>query len=549
MITVGLYGIADPAPGPRPNFTHDHGIALVRDGRVITVVQLERYTGLKYDNRLPDYICELLSRYLPAGEPVRFASVNSFAGSTFASRDGNLRIEPEEHVEVSDALAPAQVRWRPDGVSRRHADGWVVCHELAHLASLLPFVGRFEPGSLLAHIDGGASESACSFWTTDGERLRLLESSWPRLKTPVNNFNASPLVRAILGLSPADHLAMPGKLMGYAGHGAPDGATTRWLADHGWFSEYEGREAAILDAVNHHFGTRYGHFDLRLREFKTIAACIQASFEEEVTSAIAEAQRRTGAHTLYLAGGAALNIPTNARLERLFEQVHVPPCTNDSGLALGAAAWVEYLDRHELPIHGPFLNTFDVPTEPPTSADVARAARLLADGKIIGVCTGAAEIGPRALGHRSLLARADSAPLRRRLSEVIKRREWYRPVAPVLCEESARELLGEDVVRSPLSRYMLGAYPVRPGSKAPLSGVLHEDGTVRPQVVRADDEDNHLLHDLLSMLLHDHGVAALVNTSFNGAGRPIVHRRDEAAATARAMKLDALMVDGSLHRP
>ena len=119
---------------------------------------------------------------------------------------------------------------------------------------------------------------------------------------------------------------------------------------------------------------------------------------------------------------------------------------------------------------------------------------------MVGICNGAGELGPRALGHRSLLARADRVPLRDRVSEGIKRRAWSRPVAPVLCAEAAADVLDPVAVESPLSRFMLGAWPVRPAWRRGLAGVLHGDGSVRAQVVRANDPDNGWLHALLRRL-------------------------------------------------
>lgn len=562
MITIGLYGIADtthpapsaadPQPVSGPNLVHDHGLAILRDGRVQTVIQLERLTGRKHDSRMPELIGELLDRYVPPEEPVRFVSVNSFLGDSFVSRDGNLRIEPREPVSIEGILARARVLWFPDGRRRRRAEGFVMCHELAHVASLLPFIGRFEEGALLAHIDSGASDSACSFWTVEGKRPRLLARSWERLKPVVNNFNDSPLVRAILGLEPEDHLAMPGKLMGYAGHGVPTARTLHWLEENRFFLNHPDRSpearALLLAEVCRHFGRRLDGFDARRPEFMEICACLQLAFEREVVAALSEWQRATGARVLYLAGGAALNIPTNARLERLFTRVHIPPCTSDAGLALGAASFLEYLDRDELAHHGPFLNAFDVPvSEPPLDA-VDAVARLLVEGAVVGVCNGAAEVGPRALGHRSLLARADEERLTRRVSEEIKGREWYRPIAPVLCEEAAAEVLGEDVATSVLARYMLGAFCIRPGHEAKLAGVLHRDGTVRAQVVSKGDADNTFLYELLVRLWREHSIPALINTSFNVRGQPILHRHEDALAAAKRMGLDAVVIHGSLYR-
>ena len=81
MITVGLYGIQDTDPGTTPRYTHDHNLALMRDGRVLTVVQLERWTGRKFDNRLPLFIGEILDKLLPPDEPVRFEDTSLVTAS------------------------------------------------------------------------------------------------------------------------------------------------------------------------------------------------------------------------------------------------------------------------------------------------------------------------------------------------------------------------------------------------------------------------------------------------------------------------------------
>ncbi|MCG8416987.1 MAG: hypothetical protein MJE77_03460 [Proteobacteria bacterium] len=543
MITVGLYGIQDTthdtARGRHPTHTHDHGVALMRNGRVLTVVQLERWTGRKHDNRLPVYIDEILDRLLPRDEPARFVSVNSFVGNAFISASGNLRIEPRRDIGISSELVPAEVIWYPDGQRRRPAEGWVLCHEMAHIASLLPFIGHFEDGALAAHIDGGASRSASSFWSLHKGRPVLQEASWDLLKDVVNNFNVNPAVRAILGFAAEEHLAIPGRLMGYAALGTADDELDAWLRHQDWLLGLPDDEASRR--VRDQLGT----LDPRAQGCQDLCATMQRAFQQEVISALRS--RKTSRGTLYLAGGAALNIPTNAALQEHFDQVWVPPASNDSGLALGAAAWVEHLDHGPLPVHDPFLNRFDTPATEPDPTVVPEVARRVLDGDVFGVCNGAAEVGPRALGHRSIVARADDIALRIRVSETIKRREWYRPVAPILCEAAAREVLDEIAVTSPLSRWMLGAWQVRPEWRKALRGVLHTDGSVRAQVVR-DDGQNTWMHALLLHLWQGDNIPALINTSFNGLGQPIAQRHDSALALASALGLDGLVLHGSLHR-
>ena len=114
-------------------------------------------------------------------------------------------------------------------------------------------------------------------------------------------------------------------------------------------------------------------------------------------------------------------------------------------------------------------------------------------------------------------------------------------------EAAAREVLEDVAVSSPLSDHMLGAWPVRADWRRALAGVLHGDGSVRAQVVR-DDGRNAWLHGLLHHLWVARGIPALINTSFNGPGQPIVHLHADALPLARQLGLDAVVVHGSLHR-
>jgi carbamoyltransferase len=545
VITVGIYGIPDTTHGCAPTYTHDHSIAVMRAGKVLSVVQLERWTGRKFDNQLAQHIGPILQALIPEDEPVRFVSVNAFVGSSFISADGNLRIEPDGPVRIEAGFTPARVRWYPDGITPRRAEGWIVNHELAHLGSLLPFFGRFPDGALLAHIDGGASDSACSFWSVDQGWPVLRSSSWDRLKAPINNFNVNPLVRAILGFGTWEHLSIPGKLMGYAAMGRPDAEKLAWLAQQGWFLEHPDDPAAFLSAINQRFRTGLTRLDAREPLLQDLCACLQSHFESELVATLTAEAEDIGARTLLYAGGGALNIPTNTRLEQTFEQVLIPPCPNDTGLALGAAALLEYRQHGPLPRHTPYLNRFGTPPEPVSHDGLASIAALLAEGAVVGVCNGAGELGPRALGNRSLLARPDDVTIRRRISEDIKKREWYRPIAPMMTAEVAAQALGPAVTSSNLAPWMLGAWRVQPGWEDAFAGVIHEDGTVRAQVVRPEQE---WLHSLLTRLHDQHGIAGLINTSFNIKGQPILHYHRDAVPAAAEMGLDAAVVHGSLHR-
>ena len=161
---------------------------------------------------------------------------------------------------------------------------------------------------------------------------------------------------------------------------------------------------------------------------------------------------------------------------------------------------------------------------------------------VVAVCTGAAEVGPRALGHRSLLASPADSRSRRYISESIKRREWYRPVAPVVLEDLAEDLF-PGATRTTLTDSMLCNVVVNPEWRDRIPGVVHVDGTARVQVVRKDAPEQHLLRALLREVWESHQLPCLINTSFNGPGEPIVHTVEQARETAQRLGVDVLVID------
>lgn len=543
MMTIGLHGVADPAGLGR---THDHGVAVMRDGEVLFVGELERLTRKKHDGNLERHVERLLEPWLARGEKMRFVLANSFLGAGLHSSQGSLVIEGESELEVPAVFAKCQGELRGG-----EAEFYSVCHEAAHLGTCLPFFGAFEPDSLLVHIDGGASRSCASAWRYDGQKLACLDHGWHSgLKSAVNNFNDSALSRSILELGPDDHLSMPGKLMGLAALAAPDLSAMEWLRSVDWLREGPNGDDELRRALRGELrGLGVRQMSSRDRGCQIIAACMQRHLEEEVLRYIRRHQSATGAQRLYYSGGAALNVHCNARIESElgFDAVMIPPAPNDTGLALGAAALLEWSRGEVIRCRDPFLNSMqsgaaDKRGRPavPVLRSTSEATRAIANGAVIGVWMGDAEFGPRALGHRSILVRPDSVGLRRRVSESMKRREWYRPVAPMMLEPVAVEALHGYRSGSNLARFMLGAWKVRPQYEDSLEGCIHADGSVRAQVIADRDSGVDHVRALLELLREDHDIVGVINTSFNSRGVPIVHELGEAFGEAEKFGLDAL---------
>ncbi len=547
MLTIGLHGVPD---SDARGVSHDHGVAVMEGGRVVYCQELERHTGRKHDGSMADHFEDLAAAILRSGHPVQVVLANTFLGCGFASGRGMLEVVGEKGLAVPEILAECRGRLVVDGASVP-AQFLTICHEMAHLGTCLPFFGPFLPNSLLIHIDGGAYRSCASAWHFDGQELTCLDHGWHAgIKGAVNNFNDSQLSRWILGLGPAEHLSMPGKLMGLASFGTPDRNAMAWMDRHGWLRSEPGSRDEVREQLRRELP------ELGIEEFssrdpgsQTLAACMQAHLEDQVLAYIREFRERTGSAHLYYSGGAALNIHANTRIERElgFSTVSIPPAPSDAGLALGAAAFVSWRLGQTIRKHSPFLNAAEPvqPADPdcrsvPILRSAEEAAEAVASGRIVGVCTGDGEVGPRALGCRSLLARPDSVALRRRLSEEVKGREWYRPVAPMLLSEVAEQALKEYRRGSALARFMLGAWRIVPEWSDAFAGCVHADGTVRAQVIDGDEPELAHIRRLLDCLRRRHGIHGVINTSFNARGQPMVRGESDALRVASELGLDSL---------
>lgn len=539
--TLAIYGIQDRMELDHPGYVHDHNIALMSGGKVIKFLQLERITRRKRDNHLYHHLTELLrEEKLLSPTDYDLVFVDNVVGRAFISTDGQARFEAPLNHKLSASAEKGRCWWYG-----KEQKAWVVNHELAHLFSSIAFTGEIEDDSLLIHFDGGASLSNFSAWTYRDKNLTLLEYHWD-LKYLTALFNANALAFGIIGAKMENQNSVPGKMMGYASYGTYSLELEQWLNQHQFFEDNWGKRSVFFQQAQKDWNWHGNSFDQKDPFLQNIIATMQHVFQRDFLEKLRKLQQQTGCRNLYYSGGCALNIVTNSLIvnEGLFEHVFIPPCCEDSGLALGAATYVEWLKHGKVEKHSPFLNNWGLL---PEKVDYNREtleeiATDLAANLVIGIANGPGESGPRALGNRSIVARADSAQLARKVSMVHKGREWYRPVAPVMLERNAKEVTGLDVIH-PLSRYMLLDFDILPERKKEMIGTVHVDGTARIQTIFQRD-DNPFLYDLLELLDSQHGIKALINTSFNHRGEPIVHTPDDAIESAGRMKLDGVVING-----
>jgi len=294
------------------------------------------------------------------------------------------------------------------------------------------------------------------------------------------------------------------------------------------------------------------------QRFADCAASVQLVLEDILVAVAKSLRRETDLPDLCMGGGVALNGVANLRLlqESGFERIFVPPAPGDAGCALGAALYADRIhfgnpDR-EFPDHpfwGPapeagmlakLAREDRLPAEELDDAQLIECvAQDLARDRIVGWMDGALELGPRALGHRSILAAPHTAQMRDRLNRDIKHREEFRPFAPVVPIEDAERYFELPPGGTRLAKFMSGVFPVRPEWREKLAAITHVDGTARVQALEAGMAPR--LHALLKAYERRSGIPILLNTSFNLAGEPIVNRAVEGYLTFRRSGMDVLV--------
>jgi len=299
------------------------------------------------------------------------------------------------------------------------------------------------------------------------------------------------------------------------------------------------------------------------RRFADCAASVQRVLEDTLVEMARALHDETGLPDLCLGGGVALNGVANARIlaESGFQRVFVPPAPGDAGCALGAALYADRIHfrrpHRQVPDHpywGPDADAADLfriaaedgfePQRLPEQEMIHRVAQELAQGRIVGWMQDACELGPRALGNRSILAAPHDAAMRDRLNRSIKYREEFRPFAPAVPLEHADRYFEMPPGGARLARHMSGVFPVRAEWREKLAAVTHVDGTARVQTVERSMAPR--FHALLEAYGALTGIPVLLNTSFNLAGEPIVNRAVEGYSTFRRSGIDLLVAGDAL---
>ena len=525
---------------------HDPAAALVVDGVTVAAAEEERFSRRKHGKRPVPFAAwelpELSARWCLEHAGIDVTELDAVAYSydpALARPAEELGLDdPWDHVRQTYAqrapgfiatafpgLDPASVRFVP--------------HHVAHAASAgLAAPARGDADVLV--LDGR------------GESASHLAGRYARGSLEVLRAQELPHSLGLLYETVTDHLGFlrssdEYKVMALASYGSPRFLdelrhAVRATGDGGFETRPIDWQSLVKRREPHEEWTA-DHADL--------AASVQARLEEVLLELAGWLHAQTGGRTLTLAGGVALNCVANSRLfaDSPYDQVWVQPAAGDAGTALGSALHVaSEVDALTDPFHGAdlgrgwndgelesWLARARLPFERPADVAVEVADCLAGDG-VVAWFQGRSEYGPRALGHRSLLAHPGHEWNLERLNEV-KGREQFRPVAPMVLEGRAAEIFSRGPLPSP---YMLFVHDVAPSWRDRIPAVVHVDGTARVQTVSPDTEP--LVARMLEHFERRTGLPVVVNTSLNTAGRPMVDDPRDALECFGSTPVDLLAI-------
>lgn len=546
--------------------SHNTSAALLRDGELVAFAEEERFNRERYTMAFPEgTIRWCLEEAGVRGDEV---SLVAFAGKPSAeilhSAWGALRLAGrpwyrgwlrDQALVTGIVKGSSQVR----RVRRRFGyagDVRFVDHHRCHAASAF-LCSPFEDAAVLT-LDAQGDGLATAVYHGRGRDLRLVHS-WKFPEASLGHLYDC--VGEWLAFKPVKDA---GKTMGLAPYG--DAAATRERFAR--FVQVKKGGDVVIDLdylktdarrrASPRFEALFGPprelaEDPTAARFADVAAGAQAVVEDAVLELAREARALTGARHLCLAGGVALNSVANGKLAhaQVFDSVWVQPAAYDAGLSLGAAlaAWTDLGGERRFEFRHPYWGPDTRPDE--VAAAIARskaafrevedpaeeAAKLVAADRIIGWYQGRAEVGPRALGNRSILCNPVNPAMKDVVNREVKHREPFRPFAPSCTLEAAPRYFD---MASP-TPFMLHVWPVRPEHRGTLPAVTHVDGSARLQTVTA--EENPLYHRLIERVGARTGVPCVLNTSFNIRGEPIVNSPLDALKCYFTTGLDALVID------
>jgi carbamoyltransferase len=552
-------------------YDHDVSACLLRDGEIAFAIAKERITREKHDTGFYQEVID----YCLNAEGISLDDVDLVVRNCYVLRveDMEQRLAYENVPEFMDEEELKQAEKSPLYLS--NSDKVVtVSHHLAHAYSafaVCPFeegvvmvvdgVGNYcadirEEHQLTNNVNPLARESE-SYYKFHGSKIEAIKKVWLE---PARGFLSDEFF-FMAGLGALYSRVSSyifgdwnkcGEVMGLAPYGRPDRMKPLLQIQNGHLEVPE-----WTAELNNPWRDEEWEESPFLRHWEDMAWRVQNDTEKVLLNRAIWLRETTGAKNLCIAGGVGLNCVANGLIVREagFDNVWIQPAAGDDGIAIGCAYYGHcalqkkqrsfvmndaylgrpYSDQHVRHAVSKALVKLAT-TITPRDNICRQTAELLSEGHVLGWFQGRSEFGPRALGNRSILADPRAAEMKEKLNKRVKHRQAFRPFAPIVLAERAKEIFEGDEE----SPFMLLAKRVRGDWEDKIPAVVHVDGTARVQTVR--QETNERLYQLLKEFDARTGVPVLLNTSFNVKGEPIVETPRDALRCFLSTGIDYLVL-------
>lgn len=556
-------------------FYHDSAAVILKDGILIAAAEEERFSRKKHDSSFPinsiNFCLEKagikstdLSYVVFYEKP--FLKFERIFLNSFSYAPKNFRFFKESMKEwFFDKL------WIKSHISKelKVSPKKIIFseHHLSHLSSSF-FSSPFDESAILS-IDGVGEWATASWGVGKGNNIEIKEEI--RFPNSLGLLYSAFTVFAGFEANEGEY-----KLMGLAPYGKPkyldliykivdikkDGS---FSLDLSYFSYQYDLKGIYTKKFENIFGKKNNTPDKVINYYADIASSIQLFLEEEVIRITNYIYEKTNLKSICYAGGVALNSKANWEILKKsnFKDIYIQPAAGDSGGALGAALWAYYgvlkNKRNFIMIHSYYgaseteyeirktLEDENIKYKYFKDEDklVDQVTEKMKNGKVIGWVQDEFEWGPRALGHRSILADPRSFEMKNKVNSKIKFREAFRPFAPSVLKEDFGKYFNVGRSKNLLPfNFMLFVVPVSKEKISNLGAVVHVDGTARPQSV--DKDINSKYYKVIKSFGKKTEVNVILNTSFNLKGEPIVNTTLEALNTFNKSGIDALVVGNYL---
>jgi carbamoyltransferase len=543
-------------------FYHDSAAALLKDGEIVAAAQEERFSRIKHD---PDFPTKAINYCLStAGISAKELDYVGFYEKPFVKFErilfSHLATFPKSYISflMATPLWLKEKLWIPSLIQKKldyKGEVLMIEHHLSHAGSSF-LVSPFMESAILT-IDGVGEWSTAAYGVGKENKIELLqEMRFPHSPgllysafTYYLGFKVNSAEYKVMGLAPYGEPVFYDLIMKELVDLKADGS---FKLNMKYFSYDYG-----LKMTNSRFDKLFGaprrapESEIK-KIHQDVAASLQKVTEEIVLKMASHLYKETGLKNLCLAGGVALNCLANSRIskETQFKDIFIQPGSSDAGGAVGVAAYIYYTllnnqrnfvwkDAYLGPGYSQeeikdFLIRKGISYGEYNRQELLKiTAKLLAEQNIIGWFQGRMEFGPRSLGNRSILADPRKAENKDRVNQKVKYRESFRPFAPSIIWEKAKDYF--EIERE--SPFMLLTFKVKSNG---IPAVTHVDGTSRLQTVKR--EENELFYDLLAEFYDLTGCPALLNTSFNLRGEPIVCTPEEAYLSFMRSGMDYLIL-------